>query len=250
MPAAGVCYSRSMATGNRLTLTNDGDGGVFTTLQGEGRYVGRPSTFVRLSGCNLRCEWRNPDGSTTRCDTPYSSFTPEHNPRSIDDILQQVVNAGVEHVVVTGGEPYLQTEVAALIDHLVDAGHFVTVETNGTIYRPSRAQYVSLSPKLPSSRAINGWKTEAIVPEALRSFMQHHTYQLKFVINDPTDFDEVERFRLEYNAPKETIYCMPQGVDDAALRQRAAWCTELCTRHGFNYGARLHIWLWGNTRGT
>src|ERR1700688_359369 len=69
---------------------------IFYSIQGEGSLIGVPSVFVRTSGCNLRCVW---------CDTPYTSWKPEGDERSLDEILEQVTAFPARHVVVTGGEP-------------------------------------------------------------------------------------------------------------------------------------------------
>src|SRR5438105_4163145 len=71
---------------------------IFTSIQGEGIWVGTPSTFVRVSGCNLRCVW---------CDTPYASWSPEGPVVDLAEVIGQVEKAGVRHVVLTGGEPML-----------------------------------------------------------------------------------------------------------------------------------------------
>jgi 7-carboxy-7-deazaguanine synthase len=75
---------------------------LFYSLQGEGALVGVPSVFIRTSGCNLRCSW---------CDTPYTSWQPEGNELSIEQILDEVKAHPARHVVVTGGEPMIMPEV-------------------------------------------------------------------------------------------------------------------------------------------
>ena len=86
---------------------------TFTSLQGEGMLVGVPSFFIRTSGCNMRCRW---------CDTPYTSWLPEGERRSVVDLVAEAVVSGVKHVVVTGGEPLLQREIGALTSGLRAAG--------------------------------------------------------------------------------------------------------------------------------
>jgi 7-carboxy-7-deazaguanine synthase len=78
---------------------------VFYSVQGEGKLVGVPSVFVRTSGCNLRCKW---------CDTPYTSWTPEGEARTVASLVEEVAAFGAQHVVVTGGEPMIAPEVVAL----------------------------------------------------------------------------------------------------------------------------------------
>ncbi|WP_436440803.1 radical SAM protein, partial [Enterococcus faecium] len=71
---------------------------IFASVQGEGIWVGIPSVFVRVSGCNLRCVW---------CDTPYASWNPEGPILELEDILTQIETYKIDHVVLTGGEPML-----------------------------------------------------------------------------------------------------------------------------------------------
>ena len=96
---------------------------IFPTLQGEGPYVGWPSVFVRLGGCNLACEF---------CDTEFDSF----KKISLEDILLEVkkVGEGKKLVVITGGEP-LRQPIGLLCEELIKMGFLVQIETNGTIYR-------------------------------------------------------------------------------------------------------------------
>ena len=86
---------------------------IFTSVQGEGMWAGVPSIFVRLSGCNLRCCFRNPEGGITTCDTPYASFKPEALRyktigETLDALAEYMVEyPEIEHIVFTGGEPLL-----------------------------------------------------------------------------------------------------------------------------------------------
>ena len=115
---------------------------IFESVQGEGRYCGVPSVFVRTSGCNLRCWF---------CDTPYTSWQPEGENRTWQSILQAVLQYDCEHVVITGGELMLQTDTGALAEALHDRGKFITVETAGTVDLPLHADLMSISPKLNNS---------------------------------------------------------------------------------------------------
>src|SRR5450631_3348586 len=97
---------------------------IFYSVQGEGMLVGTPSTFVRISGCNLRCTW---------CDTPYASWQPEGDELSLDRILDGLTGT---HVVVTGGEPMLFPDVVPLTQRMKERGQHITIETAGTVYQP------------------------------------------------------------------------------------------------------------------
>src|SRR5690242_3541988 len=124
---------------------------VFYSIQGEGKLVGVPSVFVRMSGCNLRCTW---------CDTPYASWEPEGREMSIQEIADEVRKYPARHVVLTGGEPMMFKELPALIAVLKRANKQVTVETAGTLWPDALAietvgeggiHLASVSPKLSNS---------------------------------------------------------------------------------------------------
>ena len=106
---------------------------IFYSLQGEGRYMGVPAVFVRLSGCNLRCPF---------CDTDFTSY----NEMSEEDIVRSVSDYPTRHIVITGGEPTLQL-TASLIVKLHAAGFFVQIETNGTHPVPEGIDWITCSPK-------------------------------------------------------------------------------------------------------
>lgn len=241
----------------KLTFTDDW---VFHTVQGEGRFVGVPSVFVRLSACNLRCEWSNHDGTTTKCDTPYSSHQPEKNLKTIDETIQEILKYNCKHVVVTGGEPFLQVNVVLLINELVEKHKkFVTVETNGTIWRDCKAQFFSVSPKLATS-----------CPHTSDNFEMHHTkrfnptafaefakrkHQFKFVANSKHDVMEIQELIkavavLNGGYDCENVYLMPQGTTIEQLDKRLPWIIETAKEHGWNVSDRFHIRAFGQKRGT
>ena len=87
---------------------------IFHSIQGEGTLVGVPSVFVRTSGCNLRCTW---------CDTPYTSWQPEGEERSVSSIVDEVNGYGASHVVITGGEPMIAPQIEELTERLGAAHH-------------------------------------------------------------------------------------------------------------------------------
>jgi 7-carboxy-7-deazaguanine synthase len=95
---------------------------LFTSIQGESTYAGLPCTFVRLTGCNLRCGY---------CDTRYAYD--EGTEMTVEEITRRAGQTGVSLVEVTGGEPLLQEETPLLVNALLDCGHKVLVETNGSL---------------------------------------------------------------------------------------------------------------------
>jgi len=109
---------------------------IFSSLQGEGRNVGRPATFVRFSGCNLACQW---------CDTHKD----ERMTLTEDQIVDKVLEHSNRSVIITGGEPTIQRDLDVLVRALKGAGLWVALETNG-VRAPSCAElfdYIAVSPK-------------------------------------------------------------------------------------------------------
>lgn len=232
---------------------------IFHTIQGEGKYVGYPCSFIRLSGCNLRCAWKNPDGSITRCDTEYTSFKPENVQMSIGGIMQEVIGEGFKHVVISGGEPYIQgPELAELTNALNINDNFVTIETNGTKFVKTSADFISISPKLSNSCASVEHSVlqekHRINYDALEEFIKNHNYQFKFVINS---YDEVKEIleiarnlfdRTQINI-HERIWIMPQGTNANQLDEKMKYLVELCKTYNWKLTDRLHIRIWGDKRG-
>src|SRR5690606_10812636 len=115
----------------------------FISPQGEGKYMGRLSAWVRTSTCNLRCAWLNPNGEVTLCDTAYTSHKPERNFITAGQVYDYVMDNNSPHVVITGGEPSQQDTIVELIDWIEVSGKRVTIETNGTNFFESKATLIS-----------------------------------------------------------------------------------------------------------
>ncbi|MCE9614405.1 MAG: 7-carboxy-7-deazaguanine synthase QueE [Lentisphaerae bacterium] len=226
---------------------------IFYSLQGEGALTGVPSVFVRVTGCNLRCVW---------CDTKYASWMPEGGVMTQEDVLAEVAKFPARHVVLTGGEPMAAEGIRPLAAALQAGGWHVTIETNATLAPDGMAvDLASLSPKLRNSEAdVRTHPREARMQgeaqrwnlAALRAWIDAYDYQLKFVVSRSADLDEIQALlgRLERPIPAERVMLMPEGTDAATLRARDALLVDLCKRLGYRYCRRLHIDLFGNTRGT
>lgn len=221
---------------------------LFYSVQGEGMLVGMPSVFVRTSGCNLRCSF---------CDTPYTSWNPEGSNQSVDDILKRIKEYDCKYVVLTGGEPMIAPEIEMLCDRLKNDGFHLTIETAATVYKPIRADLMSLSPKLANSAppVESGWaerhERDRINLHVIRQFMEHFACQFKFVIDQPEDIAEVQDLLAQLpTISKEHIFLMPQATIVEELVKKGRWIAELCKADGYRFGPRLHIDLWGHTRGT
>lgn len=206
---------------------------IFTSIQGEGKFTGYPSTFIRLTGCNLRCVFAG--GSI--CDSAYTSHRPEPaNFHTVEEVLNEVKTqtkeAGlkIKHIVITGGEPMRQQPgIQALIKELKDnpeeyLGHEdipdITIETNGTYKNthlfndPIWLNYVdlfSISPKLSTSEAFESVEDDPKkrIPKkaqerhirdrinypAIQSMIETgYDFQLKFVYSNPTNIEEIKQW--------------------------------------------------------
>jgi 7-carboxy-7-deazaguanine synthase len=217
---------------------------LFYSIQGEGGLVGVPSFFIRTSGCNLRCSW---------CDTPYTSWQPEGVEMELDRILDEVRAHPTRHVVVTGGEPMIAPEILPLTQKLREAGLHITVETAGTVFQPVACDLMSISPKLsnstPKGRFAAQHERVRIQTPVLAELMARYDYQLKFVIESPTDIGEARVLVDALAADRGRVILMPEGTDPERLRERSLWLAEICKDEGFRFSPRLHVDLYGNRRG-
>lgn len=251
---------------------------VSGTIQGEGKLAGVPSLFIRLSGCNLRCIWEMPDGSFSRCDTPYASFSPDSRHQlSVSEIMALVkANLGpLKHVVITGGEPLLQKKaLASLLQQLKAENLHITIETNGTLFDEEAASYVdlfSISPKLANStpdavklKAYNlnpsgpltyhGEKRKNL--KTLQSYIDlcnqsGKELQIKFVIGKYSDADEINYEFLNHlqDLNQQDILLMPLGADVIELEKTTPMVLEMAITNGWRFAPRIHINVFGPMAG-
>ena len=240
-----------------LATTTPGEPEIFASLQGEGASVGKPCAFVRLSRCNLACEW---------CDTAYTwrfegdnrphrdglAFNRAANQVTLDEgeVAARIAALGQPRLVITGGEPLLQGAALARMIALLPRMQ-IEVETNGTVaphaaLDPLVHQY-NVSPKLAHS---GNPASLALPPERLADWAAEPRALFKFVVAGPDDVAEVLGIQQAHTIPPARIWLMAEGRDCATLQSRARWLGAICCEHGFNFSDRLHIHLWGDTRGT
>ncbi|KIM09389.1 MAG: radical SAM protein [Sulfurovum sp. PC08-66] len=241
----------------------------FFSIQGEGRYVGVPSLFFRLGGCNMRCvgfgtHITAPDGTTiVGCDTAYA-VDKEHFAsqwRAIDetqtliDILNSYAIPYSVDVVFTGGEPLLfASELAPFVEYLVARGHRVTFETNGSValdfdaYPAYRECTFALAVKLsnsgePHHRRINPKAIDSMATHAREAFF-------KFTLQASTIEDaQAEIAPIIALAPALGVYCMPISDSKAAIEAVCLEVIAFCKMHGYTYSDRLHIRIWDAIQG-
>lgn len=216
------------------------------TFQGEGPSMGRRCSFLRLSGCNLRCTW---------CDTPYTwdwsryDSAAERTLLDVSAILDTISGHGTGMVVVSGGEPLLQQRrLVPLLGALAERGVRIEVETAGTVsplasVAAAVAQF-NVSPKLGNS---GNPLARRIRPAALADLQATGRAIWKFVAVSVVDLDEIAG--LVDSLGLRPVYVMPEGTSAEVLLARSRELAEAVLARGWNLTSRLHVLLYGNRRG-
>ncbi|MDF1630347.1 MAG: 7-carboxy-7-deazaguanine synthase QueE [Alcanivoracaceae bacterium] len=205
---------------------------IFHSLQGEARSVGRPTVFVRLTGCPQRCVW---------CDTEYAFSGGEK--RSIGTILKDVGEYQAEYVTVTGGEPLAQPAVHPLLAELCDTGYQVNLETGGALDISEVDPRVSIvmDLKAPGSGELHNNRLQNIALLTAKD-------QVKFVLADRRDYDWARMQLDQYGLAKrvsEVLFSPVFGQLDPA--ELAGWILD--DRLPVRFQLQLHKLLWKDARG-
>jgi 7-carboxy-7-deazaguanine synthase len=231
------------------------------TIQGEGLLIGRPTVFVRLGGCDFRCAW---------CDTLYAvlpEFRGDWKPTPPAQVLEQVLALTNGHpilVTLSGGNPAL-----APLEPLLDLGHArgctFALETQGSVVKPwfSKLDFLTLSPKAPSSNMATDWNTVRGCLEAARGGPIETVTSLKVVVFDDVDYEFARTahtlfldvpFVLQPGNPEpaQPSNLWRAAPDASRTTQQVEWLIEKTTRDGWTTATilpQLHVLLWGNARG-
>lgn len=264
----------------------------FYSVQGEGITSGVPAYFIRLTHCNLFCgatpkfvnelkkgreeipgQFRGDlhqsgDASWT-CDTipvwirgkemEFSEMVQSWKDQGIYDYIQ----AGIIHVVWTGGEPTIKQHQESIVNfnrYLLSDNPdsifgytlgFQEIETNGTIYIQDDLFHIidqiNCSPKLSNSGQP---KKQRIVPEAIQRIRTHWNYQFKFVISSEDDiFEMFDTFIEPFMIPLTNVVCMPGLDDQKDFHERTRWVLEMSKKYKFIGLTRLHVSAWDKTTG-
>ena len=244
----------------------------FFSIQGEGKYAGVPSYFLRTGGCNLSCPGFGAiyevDGEVRYgCDTYFavdsayskSWIKVDDNTVLIAQLKEEFENIGYKpHMVITGGEPLMyhnDKTFYEVITWLVEEGIQITFETNGTIeidfeiYPAYKSCIFALSLKLANSGEPS---QKRIVHGALKNLQSYskETF-LKFTIDkqlvETTALAEIDQIREIL--PKLEVFCMPVGESRDTIRKNDRSVFEFCMKHNFRYSDRLHIRVFDTTQG-
>lgn len=206
---------------------------IFESIQGEGRFMGHPSIFVRMFGCNLRCD---------SCDTKYAYEEGEYIEYSVRELYDEILSLKKPEykVIWTGGEPLLQRKDIIELSSQIPDCH---IETNGTINLDESYLFerITVSPK----------KNILSDYENFFSYWNKDNVDFKFVIGKHDwCFKErdIKKIINKNFISKDKIWLMPHGVDKegVCLSSKKVW--KLCIDLGVNYSDRLHIRVWNDRR--
>lgn len=241
---------------------------IFSSIQGEGASLGAPCVFLRLALCNLRCTW---------CDTKYTwdwsryRYADEVSERSVSDVVTQleryladqegVRNAAKQssysespphppRLVITGGEPLIQSQALVALLAELPPEVIVEVETNGT-FEPlpalaARVNQWNVSPKLSHG---GDPERRRLVEDALLALGSTGRAWLKLVVESDADWPEIAALIERLHWPRERVILMPQATDRETLRARLPVVQELAARQDLQSCSRLHIERWDGRRG-
>ncbi len=244
----------------------------FFSIQGEGKYAGFPSYFLRTGGCNLSCagfkaSYNVKGQEKMGCDTYFavdghfaSSWEKiEEASTLIAHLEEEFDTIGyLPQVVITGGEPLMYHKDKAfyeVVSWLVEQNIRITFETNGTVeidfesYPIYKETIFALSIKLANSGEP---KAKRIKPQAIANIVNNSFDSFfKFTIDkklvNSTALEEIREITSDFTNP--TIYCMPVGESRANIWHNDRAVFEFCMKHGFNYSDRLHIRVFDTTQG-
>ena len=204
---------------------------VFHSLQGEARFCGWPTVFIRLTGCPLRCQY---------CDSEYAFYGGEW--RDFDALLDEVAGYKARHVCVTGGEPLAQKQCGAFLTELCDAGYAVSLETSGAMdisaVDPRVVRVLDL--KTPDSDEVqrNRWENLECLDDQ---------DMIKFVVCSWQDFqwvlDVVQNRKLT-----ERFECwVSPSFGQVEPSDLADWL--LASGVNLRFQLQMHKYLWGDVAG-
>ena len=245
----------------------------FYSIQGEGRYIGVPSLFLRFGGCNMKCEGfgcsETLDNGTTLlgCDTIYAvnkqhfshNWTKIANAKELLSIIDsyELPKKPID-IILTGGEPLLYANDEVFVEFLEQVhsrGHKICFETNGSLavdfdkYPIYKECVFALSVKLSNSGEPYKKRVDAKVISSLASHSREAFF--KFSIDAKSIGKELEREIEDILsiAPQLQVYCMPVAYDKLELEKNTPTLIEFCKTKAYTFSDRLHIRVWDAKKG-
>ena len=237
----------------------------FYSIQGEGKTMGIPAVFLRLTACNLMCGGRGTEkdkklynGATWRCDsievwrTGTQYEIGELVNILIDKYSLQLIRGA--HLIITGGEPLLQFKALEpfieLLTEQLGFKPFIEIETNGTLTPKGKLfnyiDIINCSPKLSNSGEpeqkrikINTLQFYSLTPKSI----------FKFVVSRIEDLQEIYDIIERANIPRDKVYLMPSAQDQKELDLNTKLVSSICLENNYNFSTRLQIIIWNQTTG-
>ncbi len=200
---------------------------IFYSIQGESTFAGFPCVFIRLAGCSARCGY---------CDS-MDAVNSKGECRTIDSIIEEVKQYGVNIVEVTGGEPLEQENTPELLNKLLDAGHDVLLETNGmhTIKYVNDKVYIIMDIKTPGSKANGSFENLNL------HFAEKKGMDIKFVITSKEDFDFAIKKSDEYDLFNQCEVLI-SPVEGLNIKEVAKWVLDSKRRVRLQLQQHKIIW--------
>jgi 7-carboxy-7-deazaguanine synthase len=200
---------------------------IYASIQGESTFAGLPCTFVRTTGCNLRCSF---------CDTPQAFYGGTRMRR--EEVLAKALATNTPLVEVTGGEPLLQPGVIPLLTELCDAGRTVLIETSGEadVSRVDPRVHKIMDLKAPGSGESkrNRWSNLASITAK---------DEIKFVLTDRADYEWMRQVIAEYKLPEKTPNLLASTVFGKLLpRDLVTWVLE--DKLPVRVQLQMHKYIW------
>ncbi|MFL2555828.1 MAG: 7-carboxy-7-deazaguanine synthase QueE [Gammaproteobacteria bacterium] len=204
---------------------------IFYSIQGESSRVGLPTTFIRLTGCPLRCQY---------CDTEYA-FT-DGEKMKIETILDKVKKFPTKYITVTGGEPLAQKSCNKLLESLCNNGYDVSLETSGSIDVSNVDKRIKkiVDIKTPGSSEVEKNNYENLKYLTIRD-------EIKFVICDRADYVWAKQKIIQEKMSSVCEICFSPVTETLAPSELANWILE--DSLDVRMQIQLHKYLWGDTPG-
>jgi len=221
---------------------------MFYSLQGEGSTNGKPSIFVRLYGCPLRCTW---------CDTKHAyDNKSEMKNITFSDIEDLSEASNCKNIVFTGGEPMLQQKkIHKFINLHSTVDWSFEIETAGVImpdeaflnhFHINHNLKFNVSPKLSNSGVSSN---KAIDFDIINALAGQKKSSFKFVISSDNDVTELQTLLDRTDIQDNQVWLMPEGVTKDDVLEKGEWLFNTAKHFGFNFTLRTHTILFGEQRG-
>ena len=207
---------------------------IFYSIQGEGLLAGRPSVFIRLAGCPLRCKY---------CDTQYALDSSAGTKMPIEEIMKKVLKHSPDYAVITGGEPLVSPQISPLCKKIKEHKIHITIETAGIKFVPNLAcDLMSISPKLSNAHNNEPDKAGYLKIDQIAELIKNYDYQLKFVMEKIEDITEVHQILNNLkDFDRSKILLMPQAKNISQYLRISPLIVELCKANGFVFSPRLQL---------